>query len=122
MPVLLLPEQGVGDGPGGVVNGSHQAQIGTPALQPVMAAPVYLEQHPLLGIALPAVPVLATSAPFRADHTRTGENPPHRRPAYHQPLPLRQQFLQVVVVQPAIRPLGKGQYSLPGTLWDAVGR
>ena len=36
--IFLLPEQGVGDSPRGVIHGSDQGQIGASALKPVVAS------------------------------------------------------------------------------------
>ena len=52
--ILLLSEQGKWDRPGGVVHGADEGQVRSSALKPVVAAPIDLRQHPLLGIALPS--------------------------------------------------------------------
>ena len=52
--IFLLPEQGEGDRSSGIVYGTDQGEVRSSALQPVVLAPIYLQQHPLLAIALPS--------------------------------------------------------------------
>ena len=52
--VLLLTEQSEGDRPGGVVHGADESQMWSATLQPVVPTPIYLQQHSLLGVALPS--------------------------------------------------------------------
>ena len=72
----LFPKQGVGGCARAVVNGSYHGQVGTSTFQPVVAAAVHLEQHPLLGIPLSAVAVLRPPAPPGPSDSCLGEDAP----------------------------------------------
>jgi hypothetical protein len=48
--VLLLAEQSVRHSAGGVVHGQQQDEPGSLFPQPPMVAPIYLQQHPFLGV------------------------------------------------------------------------
>ena len=118
--VLLFLDQGEGDLPGGAVHGTHEAQGGSPSLQPVVAAAVGLQQHPLLGQALPAL--IARGPP-----TATGpadapgkQDPPHSGAGHLDARRLHQHLSQVQVVESGLAARGQRQY-LRIRLWAGGG-
>ena len=104
--VLLFSEQGEGDRPRGVVHGPDERQAGSPTLQPVVPAPVDLQQHPLLGVALPAQIALARSAAAGAPNTARQQHPPDGGAREADALPLGQQLGQMRVVEAGVAALG----------------
>ena len=111
--VLVLPEQGEGHRPGGVVHGPDEGEAGAAPLQPVVLAPIDLQQHPLLRVALPA-PIALT----RATAARTVDSPRQQDPSdggarQADALPLRQQLGQMRVVKAGVTALGQGQHLCP---------
>ncbi len=102
MAVLPFIEQGVGDGPGGVVDGEEQREPRSPTLQSVVPAPVHLQQHPLLRHPLPSAAVSGRSSTARTGQLRLYQDPAQRGARHHDPLALRQQLGQVSVIHSRI--------------------
>ena len=90
--VLLLPEQGIGDGTGGIVDGSHQSQIRAPSFQPVVATAVDLKQHPLLRIPLSPASVEGRSPSTRTPYPSCDHDAPHRRTGHYYTFSLPEQL------------------------------
>jgi len=59
--IFLLTEAGRGDSAGGVVDGAEQAENGSSALEPVVAAGVDLEEHPLPRVSIATAAVARRS-------------------------------------------------------------
>ena len=110
--VLLLPEQGEGDRPGGVVHGADERQVGAAALQPVVPAPVDLQQHPLLGVALPSTVALGRPAAARTADAPGQQDPPDGGAGQADALPLRQHLGEMRVVEARIGASGQRQHLL----------
>ena len=120
--VLLLPKQGGGDRPGGVVDGPYQSQVGTPAHEPVVPAAVDLQQHPLLRVALTPAIALGGPARPRATHSTRQQNPPDRRARQSDPFALGQHLGQVGVVEPRVTAFGQRLHPLSCTPVRGRGR
>ena len=74
--VLLLPEVGIGDRAGSVIDSPHQGEHWPPPFQPGMAAAVDLKEHAFLGHPLPSAAMLGRPASARTGHTGRGEDAP----------------------------------------------
>ena len=61
MSVLLVAEEGEGDGACGIVYGCDEREVGATALEPVMLAAINLQQHAFLGI--PHTPAVMLRSP-----------------------------------------------------------
>ena len=110
--VLLLPEQGEGNHSRGVVHGADQGQAWPPTLQPVVTAPIDLQQHPLLGVACPAqVAPARAPAPGTADPTRQQDSPDGGAREVDA-LPPGQHLGQMRVVETGVAALSQGQHPL----------
>ena len=70
--VLLLVEQRVGHGVGGIIYGQQQGEPGSSLFQPRMMASVYLHQHPLMRHAL-----ASDTVSWRPTSTGTGYTGTH---------------------------------------------
>lgn len=82
--VLLGPEGGSGHEASGIVDGAHQGEQRTPSLEPVVAAPVDLEQQPRAGHPFtPAAVALRPPAAHRGE-ARLGQDPPERAGRQHE--------------------------------------
>ena len=103
--ILLLAEDGRDHLPRRVVDGPDQGEAGTAALEPVVPAPVELEEealgrHPRAAAAVPGRPPSA-----RAGDARGAQDPAQALPADDDPLALGEQLGEVAVVDLAVRPL-----------------
>ena len=105
--IFLLSEQGERDLPRGVVHSADQGQVWASALQPVVAAPIDLQQHPLLGIALPSAVAFGGSAATWTPQSSGQQDPPHGRVGQMDILSLCQHLGQMGVVESCIGPLGQ---------------
>ncbi len=99
--VLLLTEDGARDESAGVVDGSHQGQPWTAALQPVVAAAVDLQQQPRLRHPLAAAAMAPWPAPAEGRQARLAEHPAQRAAGHVEILALGQQLRQVGPVDAA---------------------
>ena len=97
--VLLLTEQSEGDRPGGVVHEADESQMWSATLQPVVPAPIYLQQHSLLGVALPSKVALGRSATTGASDSPGQKDPPDGGARQMDALPICQHLGQMRVVE-----------------------
>ena len=107
MCVLLLSEQGGEDRPSGVVHSSHQRQVGSSALQPVVPAAVNLQQHPLPRVALPSAVAPGGPPASRTPHSLCQQYPPDGGTRQVDALPLGQHLGQMGVVEASVEALGQ---------------
>ena len=83
---------------GGIVHRQQQDELVPPFLQPGMVTAIHLNEHSLLGHALPFEPVLGGAPAAGAAHSCLHQDATYRGPAQVDPLPLPQQFGKVAVV------------------------
>ena len=112
--VLTLSEQRGRDSPRGVVHGADQRHPGTSPLQPVVLAAVYLQQHPLLRVALPSAVAPGGLAAARTPHSCGQQDPPDGGARQVNPLVLRQHLRQVGVVEACVEAFGQFPHPLLG--------
>ena len=73
--VLQLTEQGIDDGPGGVVNRQQQCELRSVFPKPSVVAAVNLNQHTLTRHTLPPNPVFRWPTSAWAVHSGIGQYP-----------------------------------------------
>jgi hypothetical protein len=120
--VLLVTERAEDELARGIVDGAHEREPGTTALEPVVVAAIDLDEHTFAEHAL-ATAAVPWCAPLPgAGHACSTEDAPDAGPAEREALPLGEQLGQVAVVGAAVV-VADGQLDdlLPGVLVDAAG-
>ena len=105
--VLLLAEHRPGHGAGGIVDGTHEREPWSSALEPVVLAAVDLEQDASLGHPLATAAVAAWPAASHRGEAGLGQDPAQRPRWYDDALAFLEQFGQVGSVHPLVG--GRGQ-------------
>jgi hypothetical protein len=96
--VLLLSEDGVRDVAGRVINRSHKSEPWAVWTEPLMAAPVDLQQHPGLRHPLAARAVARRPPPLWTTPSGRSEDASNGGSAQRNRFPLDQQLRQVLIV------------------------
>lgn len=108
--VLLDPEAGREDGPGGVINGPEEGTGGLGGPEPREGAPIELAQQPGLGPAGAATPVQRGAAAARGSDPGGPQEPADRGAADGQPLDGGERLGEVHIVESRIPAPGEGNH------------
>jgi hypothetical protein len=111
--VLLGPEDRSGDASGGVVDRAEERDLRPPGSQPVMAAPVELEEQALGRHPRAPAPVARGPVPAGRGDPLRPQDPPDARAGQRDPLPLREQLGEVGVVGSGIAAPARGRAAAP---------
>ena len=118
--IFLLPEQGEGDRTWWRRLRRRPGSGRGLALKPVVAAPIYLQQHPLLWIAFPSAVAFGGSAATGTSQSSGQQDPPHGRAGEMDILSLCQHLAQMGMVESCIgapRPTPSPSVVSSGTWW-----
>ncbi len=100
--VLLLAEEGVDHGTGGIVHGDQQRERRRLVPQPGVMTAAHLDQHALPRHALTANPVLGRTPSPRTAQPRVDQDAPQGGPADVDAVALTQQLAEMGVVGPGV--------------------
>ena len=100
--VLLLAEEGVNHGTGGIVHGDQQRERRRLVPQPGVMTAVHLDQHSLPRHALTANPVLGRTPSPRTAQPGVDQDAPQGGPADVDAVALAQQLAEMGVVGPGV--------------------
>jgi hypothetical protein len=119
--ILLVPEGPARHVARGVVDPADQGQPRPPALEPVVAAPVDLEEQARLGHPLPAGAMAPRAPGPGRGQARLGEDPAQGPLRDDDPLPLGEQVGEVGPVGARVRGGGELEEAGAGLVVEAVG-